>query len=203
MSGGLMTDDINMNLSMNATEKQGRSVNNFLFSKKITMKSTCTKVIFKINYTKNVMFTSLRWRKKYYMDGLLFMMFDEEYLTDIINRWFFHIWNFNKENVIQHYNITISNITEEERYLTRMTPNGLINGKYESICSVNSSFQVHFFNIYLRHLILNIDCDKITEYLEDSEDELSSNFQKILILRVVQHIFCEFLIGGRKTVFTD
>ena len=33
MSGGLMTDDINMNLSMNATEKQGRSVNTLIFTK--------------------------------------------------------------------------------------------------------------------------------------------------------------------------
>ena len=77
-------------------------------------------------------------KEKDYMDALLSMMFDEEYLTDIINRWFFHIRNFNKENVIQHYNITTSNITEEERYLTCMTPNGLINGKYESRCYVNS-----------------------------------------------------------------
>ena len=50
---------------------------------------------------------------------------------------------------------------------------------------------------------MNIDCDKITEDLEDSEDELSSNFQKILILRVVQHIFCELLIGGGGIVNSD
>ena len=38
----------------------------------------------------------------------------------------------------------------------------------------------------------------MTKELDDSEDKFSSNSQKILILRVIQQIFCEILIGGRK-----
>ena len=39
--------------------------------------------------------------------------------------------------------------------------------------------------------------------LNDSGDDFRSYFQKIVILRVVQQIFCEMLIGGRKIVYTD
>ena len=48
---------------------------------------------------------------------------------------------------------------------------------------------------------MNIDCDKIIKELNYSEDEFSSNFQKIMILRVIQQISFEMLIGGR-IVFT-
>ena len=35
--------------------------------------------------------------------------------------------------------------------------------------------------------------------LDDSGDNFRSYFQKIIILQVFQQIFCEILIGGRKT----
>ena len=54
--------------------------------------------------------------------------------------------------------------------MTCMTPTGFIIGRDESRCYVNSSFQVHFFNIYSRLIIFDIDCGKIIEELDDSED---------------------------------
>ena len=41
-----------------------------------------------------------------YLDGVLSIMFDEKYLKNITNQWFHHILNFNKEHIIQCYNIT-------------------------------------------------------------------------------------------------
>ena len=41
------------------------------------------------------------------------------------------------------------------------------------------------------------------ENLNDSEDEFISHFQKIMILRVIQQIFCEILIGGRTIIYND
>ena len=50
---------------------------------------------------------------------------------------------------------------------------------------------------------MNIDCEKIIKYLDDSEYKFRSNYQKVLILKIIQHIFCEILIGGRNNVYTD
>ena len=50
---------------------------------------------------------------------------------------------------------------------------------------------------------MNIDGDKIIEDLDESEKEFSSYFLKILILRVIQNIFCEMTICGRKIAYTD
>ena len=65
------------------------------------------------------------------MDGLLSIIFDEAYLTNRTNQWFYHIQNFNKEHIIQPYNVTKSNIPEEEWYISYMTPTGFINGQDE------------------------------------------------------------------------
>ena len=45
---------------------------------------------------------------------------------------------------------------------------------------------------------MNIDCDKIIENLDNSEDNLRCHIQTIMILQVIRHIFCEMIIGGRK-----
>ena len=115
------------------------------------IKYTCTKVLFRIihgrkqlNIPNIVTVTSLRWQKNDYLDGLFTIIFDEEETMRRINEWFFHIWDFNKEHIIQPYNATISNILEEELFITCMTPTGFINGGDQSRCYVYSSFQVHF-----------------------------------------------------------
>ena len=48
---------------------------------------------------------------------------------------------------------------------------------------------------------MNIDCEKLVNNLDDSEDDFRIYFQKIVILRFVQQLFCEMLIGGR-IIFT-
>ena len=57
---------------------------------------------------------------------------------NITNKWFFNIQDFSKEHIIHPYNVTISNIPEEEQLISCMTPTGFINGQDESRCYVNS-----------------------------------------------------------------
>ena len=50
---------------------------------------------------------------------------------------------------------------------------------------------------------MDIDCEKVIDKLDNIEDYFSINFQNILIMRVIQNILCEMLIGRRKKVYTD
>ena len=77
-----------------------------------------------------------------------------------------------------------------------MTPTGFMNGQDELRCYVNSSFQVLFFNIFFRTLIMNIDCKKNMENMDNSTDDYRGYIQKMMILQ-------EMLIGGRKIVNRD
>ena len=79
-----------------------------------------------------------------------------------------------------------------------MKPTRFINVQYESICYVNSSFQVIFFNIFFTRLIMNIDCEKYREHMDNCKDNYRGYIQKIVILQVIQNIFCGMLIGRRK-----
>ena len=110
------------------------------------------------------------------MGGLLSDMVDEAYLKNITNQWINDISLFNNEHIIQHYNIPQSNIPEEPCYISFTTPTGLINGQYWSSCYVNSYFQVLFFGIFFGQLIMNVDCEKNINNLDDSEDDLRSYF---------------------------
>ena len=47
---------------------------------------------------------------------------------------------------------------------------------------------------------MNIDCDMMLGNLDNSLDDYNSHIQKIMILKVIQKMFCEMLIGGRKVV---
>ena len=69
---------------------------------------------------------------------------DEADLEKKTNQFINYIRNFNNKNISQCYNKTISNIPEEPRCISSMTPTGFINGQDESRCYVNSSFQVIF-----------------------------------------------------------
>ena len=84
-----------------------------------------------------------------------------------------------------------------------MKPTGFRNDQDESRCYVNSTFQVLFFNIFFRTLFMNIDCDRMLTNIDNSIDDYNGHIQKIMILRVIQQIFCEMLIGGRKIVNSD
>ena len=66
------------------------------------------------------------------MDCLLSRIFDKANLKTRTNQWFYHIQNFLKEHIILVSNINQSDIHEEERYISFMTPTGFINFQEES-----------------------------------------------------------------------
>ena len=111
--------------------------------------------------------------------------------------------DFNNTYIIKSNIQPVSNIPEEEHFISSMTPIGFRNGQDESRCYVNLSFQVLFFNIFFRTLIMNIDCERILTNLDNSTDDYNGHLQKIMILQVIQHILCEMLIGGKKIVNSD
>ena len=45
---------------------------------------------------------------------------------------------------------------------------------------------------------MNIDCDRMLTNLDNSTDDYIGHIQEIMILKVIQQIFCEILIGGLK-----
>ena len=69
---------------------------------------------------------------------------DESSIEKKKNQFINDISNFNNKHIIECYNKTISNIPEEPRYISPMTPNVFINGQDESRCYFNSSFKVIF-----------------------------------------------------------
>ena len=50
---------------------------------------------------------------------------------------------------------------------------------------------------------MNIDGDRMLTNLYNSTYDYNVDIQKIMILQVIQQIFCEMLIGGRKIVNSD
>ena len=50
---------------------------------------------------------------------------------------------------------------------------------------------------------MNIDCDMMLRNLDNSSNDYNSHVTKIMILQVIQKMFSEMLIGGRKVVNSD
>ena len=57
--------------------------------------------------------------------------------------------DFNNTHIIKSNILPVSNIPEEERFISSMTPIGFRNDQDESRCYVNLTFLVLFFNIYI------------------------------------------------------
>ena len=50
---------------------------------------------------------------------------------------------------------------------------------------------------------MNVDYEKIIEHMDNRKDDYKVFITKIMILQVIQQIFCEILIGGRKIINSD
>ena len=50
---------------------------------------------------------------------------------------------------------------------------------------------------------MNINSEKMLTNIDNSMDDYNGHIQKNMIIQVIQHIFCEMLIGGRKIVNSD
>ena len=65
------------------------------------------------------------------MSGILSIDTDGADLEKKTNKFINDISNLNNKHIIQCYKKTISNIPEEPRFISSMTPPGFINGQYE------------------------------------------------------------------------
>ena len=50
---------------------------------------------------------------------------------------------------------------------------------------------------------MNINCEIMLTNIDNTTDDYNGHIQKIMILQVIQQIFCEILIGGRKIANSD
>ena len=60
-----------------------------------------------------------------------------------------------------------------------------------------------FLNFLFGTSIINIDCERMLTNLDNITDDYDGHLQKMMILRVIQQIFCEMLIGGEIIVNTE
>ena len=84
-----------------------------------------------------------------YLSGILYIENDKADLGKNMDQFINDKSDFNNTHIIKSNIQPVSNIPEEERFISSMTPIGFRNGQYESRCYVNLSFQVLFFNIYI------------------------------------------------------
>ena len=138
-----------------------------------------------------------------YISGILYNQNIKADLEKKVDEFINDRSDFNNTHIIKSNILPISNIPEEEQFISSMTPIGFRNDQDESRCYFNSTFQVIFFNIYFRTLIMNIDCDRMLTNIDNSTDDYNGHIQKIMILQFIQYIFCEMLIGGNVFVNSD
>ena len=86
------------------------------------------------------------------LSGILYIENDKANLGKKMDQFINDKSDFNNTHIIKSNIQRISNIPEEERCISSMTPIGFRNGQDESRCYVNSSFQVLIYiYIYLEH----------------------------------------------------
>ena len=153
MSSGFMLDGIIMNLFTDSTKQTTESHQKFFFKIRddnihlykgylqcFTWKSKNSdtkRTLRSNNYIE-------REKLRKCLSGILSIDNDEEDIGKKTNQFISYSSDFNNKYIIQYKNKPISNIPEEPRYISSMTPIGFRNGQYESRCYVNFSFQVLF-----------------------------------------------------------
>ena len=84
-----------------------------------------------------------------------------------------------------------------------MIPTQFINQKDESRYYLNSTFQVQYFNVIFRQVIVNIDDDLILKKLGFDDNNFAYKYQKAIILQELQNIFGNRYKGSQKKIPTD
>ena len=168
MSSGMMLDDIIMNIFTKITKNTNKSNQEHYFSRtkdgviqlyKGSMQDFTWKTT--INNTKRTLRSRhyIRidvWRK--YLNVITLIESTQADLDKMVDEFINHKIDFNTAHIIKSDIQQITNIPEKARFISSMTPTGFRNDQDESRCYVNSTFQVLFFNIFFRTLIMNIDC---------------------------------------------
>ena len=113
------------------------------------------------------------------------------------------ISNFNNEHISKFYSLT------QSIYLKNHITYHPWHQLDSSMVKTNQNFMSTrrfklFSSIYIfRQLIMNIYYENMIERIGNSEDDYRGYIQRIIIMQVIQLIFCEMLIGGRKIVNSD
>ena len=106
-----------------------------------------------------------------YLNGITLIESTQADLEKKADEFINHKVDFNITHIIKSDIQQLTNVPEEARFISSMTPTGFRNDQDESRCYVNSTFQVLFFNIFYRTLIMNIDCDIMLTNIDNSLDD--------------------------------
>ena len=75
-----------------------------------------------------------------------------------VDHWFYYFEKSHKKYIIMPSLSLNYLLIEESLFVTVRSPPGFINQENETICYLNATFQLLYFNVLFRQLVLNIDC---------------------------------------------
>ena len=158
MSSGMMLDDIIMNIFTQSTKNTTEADQEHLFSiskddaiqlykgsmQDFTWKTTTadTKKTLRSHHYIGIEI----WRK--YMNGITLIESTQADLEKKVDEFINHKIDFNITHIIKYGIQPATNVPEESRFISYMTPTGFRNDQDESRSYVNSTFQV-IFSMYI------------------------------------------------------
>ena len=79
-------------------------------------------------------------------------------MNEKVDNWLDSFEKFHKKYIIMPSESLNSPLLEERLFITFRSPPGFINQENKTIYDLNATFQMLYFNVLFRQLILNIDC---------------------------------------------
>ena len=79
-------------------------------------------------------------------------------MDENIDHWLDSFEKFRKKYIIMTSEPLNYSFIEDSWFITFRSPPGFINQENETRCDLNATFQMLYFNVLFRQLILNIDC---------------------------------------------
>ena len=117
----------------------------------------------------------------------------------MVYHWLDSFEKFHKKYIIMPSLSLNSLLVEEGLFVTVRSPPGFINRENETRCCLNSTFQLLYFNVLFRELVLKINCYTMLNGLKRESQDFVHKFQKIMILRELEKCFGEIYLGGKKS----
>ena len=101
---------------------------------------------------------------------------------------------FHNKYIIMPQQSLNSSFLEERLFVTVRSRPGFIKRESETICYLNSTFQLLHLNVLFRQFILNIDCYNMMNGQRKIQ-HFVHNYQKIIIMVELQKSFGEIYLG--------
>ena len=157
MSIGMMLDDIIMNIFTQSTKETTAAHQEHLFSRfKDDAIQFYKRSMQDFTWKKTIADTKMTLRSRHYiwieksikyLYGISHIENTKAYLEKRVEKFINDKSDFNNTHIIKSNILPVSNVPEEERFISSMTPIGFRNDQDESRCYVNSTFQ-GIFSIY-------------------------------------------------------